>query len=159
MTDPTPSSLAREKIAEQIAALDIAVDALRVLRDDGKIDRAFANFRIGRLTSRESDLINLRRTISLTSAVTDPPKPEQVADLRARVAALRALNVTAAAIEGIVREAALISGTVMEGGAESLAAPEAVLGGTTVKAAPLTLAFGAGAAAGLILAVLARPQK
>jgi hypothetical protein len=105
----SPASLALQRIKEQIAALNFATDALTVLLDDNEIDPELADLRMRRLSERRTDLRDARMTIIATQQVAEPPSEEQIADLRARVAALYNWNRASDAIDTLIDEAIAIA--------------------------------------------------
>jgi hypothetical protein len=105
----TPVSLALERIKEQLAALNYATDAITALRNRGDIEDDIANLELQELSARRTDLGDQRITILLTQTVANPPTPEQILALRAKVKALYQMNVSAAAIDDLIATAIAIA--------------------------------------------------
>ena len=99
---PTALDRAIEQIQAQKDAVRVAEAAVRRLMLAHELDADQADAFLERLNSRFAALDDKQETLVNTGNVASAPSEAQLATLRAKVDALRNLNVTQASIEGIV---------------------------------------------------------
>ena len=99
---PTALDRAIEQIQAQKDAVRVAEAAVRRLMLAHELDADQADAFLERLNSRFAALDDKQATLVNTGNVASAPSEAQLATLRAKVDALRNLNVTQASIEGIV---------------------------------------------------------
>lgn len=102
MADDDNKTRAINAVGEKLKALAFATQHLRDLRDNGGVDAAYANAKLGELDASTADLTSELTSIVATGTVTTAPSQSEVDALAAAVRTLQAQNVTGDSIKSIV---------------------------------------------------------
>lgn len=111
--EASPFQLAFEALSVQLRAITAAISQLDSLELDGGGNQAYINSKRSDLHMRYNAKIAERDQLLSIGQVSVGPTPDQVSALRDAVERLAAMNVTAAAIKGIVDELVAIAGAYL----------------------------------------------